>query len=1202
MKLLKISICTLMITMLSIATASAQTISGQVRNAAKSPHHIQTIQDVTVYVRDNPEIKTKTDKEGRYTLKNAPDDGFIVFEKKGFETDMKKINGSELDMSLCIEGLTTISDKAFFYDYMNLDYPGLEKVKEALEKNDILLAKYELIEYYRNRTEPYWGVTPKRGSDWKKQENFSNVQYENEYNHIYAGYDINNADGTMNWEANPYNDNEFKWGLNRMFTLRHMAVAYEATHDSKYAYEYQAECIDWVEKCPKPICRDVTGTWRTIEIGIKNHYCMPDAWYLTLYADEITTESRIIIIKSAIEHMEYLSMYSGSNNWMFFEARGLYTLALLNPEFKKSEYWGQLALSRADSQLKRQFKPDGWHQEQTLNYHMESANALTEIEKVANQNNVQTVMTDSLIKAYDIENHFSLPGIRPIALNDTNSSLDFHSVLRGRAQVVSSYEKRRGADYLFTSSDYRLGTPAENEELVCKIAGNLTMRDYWGRNSTLVYFEGGPSGQGHGWQSRDMLQVVVASKGREMLIEPSIYNYTGEPIPKYFYTSTAHNVALVDGEDQVRRERGMDAEAENFVAYTSQDFDYTTGFYHENFGETTNVKVNQKRKVSFDKNGIVFVTDEFTGDGKHDIIQNWNIAQCKTNLNAETGKFVGTFGDGTGIMLIPLDEKALFADIVEGCLDLSSLRGLVYQSSVSDCEGLQYHFNETDVPLNISTAIIPFEGKVPDVKTTKLECGEGNSCISLKINDNTLYYLTNHEGKSNSFDKFEFDGETAIIRCDSVGAVIDVKKYPENSTLKIQGKEITTPSLFLKGIEGGEIIKGGVTLYCDGASDGTISYYMQNGEEITKIGEAPSSDKFVFDTTNLPNSSQIKLWAEWTNGLEKRKSRVLEDIDITNYIDATSKISLSDRRFVTGGSAYAIYDDTAHFQIALACGNGDSVKGTVKSSTGETVKISAKATSSESAEMTVIINGTEKVVPLKSTFEEYEITKTDGDYSFEIKNSGDKLISLNYLRNEHDGIKRENDKVFRNRFNCTEGGGTCNFGDGSWNSYKLTFDMYFSHIYSAKKNGGLYFGGAEGKLLCYVKPGTNTIDLAIKNGAAVNVMASANYNFDTNTWYSVEYDLTGTDLKVTVWKRGDEKPNSPTAIISNVSDKAGYISFISAFSDCSIDNIIIKNSNGEDIYSNDMEDALSGGLASGFSGASTWAVEDILGFTKNPTN
>src|SRR5690606_37265410 len=55
---------------------------------------------------------------------------------------------------------TALSDRDLFEHKLNLDHPGLEKVRQAVGEGDIALARQELADYYRHRTGRFMPLAP----------------------------------------------------------------------------------------------------------------------------------------------------------------------------------------------------------------------------------------------------------------------------------------------------------------------------------------------------------------------------------------------------------------------------------------------------------------------------------------------------------------------------------------------------------------------------------------------------------------------------------------------------------------------------------------------------------------------------------------------------------------------------------------------------------------------------------------------------------------------------------------------------------------------------------------------------------------------------------------------------------------------------------------------------------------------------------
>jgi hypothetical protein len=77
------------------------------------------------------------------------------------------------------------------------------------------------------------------------------------------------------------------------------------------------------------------------------------------------------------------------------------------------------------------------------------------------------------------------------------------------------------------------------------------MRSGWERKRALALREVGPFGYGH--QHEDKLGVTLTAFGKPLLVEGGVYTYDASEWRRYVLSSRAHNVVLVDGQDQCRR-------------------------------------------------------------------------------------------------------------------------------------------------------------------------------------------------------------------------------------------------------------------------------------------------------------------------------------------------------------------------------------------------------------------------------------------------------------------------------------------------------------------------------------------------------------------------------------------------------------------------------------------------------------------------
>ena len=116
------------------------------------------------------------------------------------------------------------------FGLLNLDYPGLEKVKAACDAGDTLRAAEELLVYYRSRT----GVsTPDLDLEHlslsERERGWADDALEHTF-YVHDGYQPPfNYGKDINWRYWPVQDNELRWQLHRHKWFTPMGKAYRLT-------------------------------------------------------------------------------------------------------------------------------------------------------------------------------------------------------------------------------------------------------------------------------------------------------------------------------------------------------------------------------------------------------------------------------------------------------------------------------------------------------------------------------------------------------------------------------------------------------------------------------------------------------------------------------------------------------------------------------------------------------------------------------------------------------------------------------------------------------------------------------------------------------------------------------------------------------------------------------------------------------------
>ena len=138
------------------------------------------------------------------------------------------------------------------FGLLNLEYPGMEKVKSLHAEGKDADAAEALLQYFKERK----GIRTAEIKDinkvkvTKEQQAWADDALEHTF-FVHKGYQPSfNYGQDINWKYWPVKDNELRWQLHRHKWFVPMGRAYRVSKDEKYAIEWTKQYIDWIRKNP----------------------------------------------------------------------------------------------------------------------------------------------------------------------------------------------------------------------------------------------------------------------------------------------------------------------------------------------------------------------------------------------------------------------------------------------------------------------------------------------------------------------------------------------------------------------------------------------------------------------------------------------------------------------------------------------------------------------------------------------------------------------------------------------------------------------------------------------------------------------------------------------------------------------------------------------------------------------------------------
>lgn len=663
-----------------------------------------------------------------------------------------------------------ITDSEFF-EMLDLDYPGLDKVKAAVSTGDMTVAKHEFAEYLRHRSKPvwpHWLTTFPRGKRTDKTDTIKadrTMQRDLLSVNVYHKYD-----GIIDWTLNPINYREWPWQLNRHWFWTDLGQAYLATGEEKYAQEFVYQMTDWVKQCPVPLVNgNNTETWRTIEAGIRMAQSWPPAYYMFLHSPSFTDEAIITMVKSCTEHARYLMRWPTVGNWLAMESNGLMHVGVLFPEFKEAADWRKTATDRLYEELDRQVYPDGAQIELSTGYHQVSLKNFARALDVALDNSIEmpTDYVAKMGKMIDYDLNIAMPDGYVPGLNDAGRA----SIAEWMKMGLYYFPERKDYEWIATAG--KQGTVPAVGSIALPFCGHLIMRSGWNINDRYMLFDAGPFGYGH--QHEDALSFVIYSYGKYMLIDPGNYPYDSSDWRKYVLSTRAHNTIRVDGLDQHRRQNERSAYVLSKplpISWASDaKFDYALGTYEDGYGSESAIKVKHARNIFFAKPDYWIVIDTLTpsDDKLHHYESMFHLDMTGAEIDSSSKSVHTTATDGPNLSIIPMTDETLSVRVVSGKKE-PTVQGWVQKGSEYDCRPIPtpIFYKEQAGTANMAYVFYPTPKgkKCPVVKVEPLDI-RGAIGMAVHFTNGRIDYYVQAAKRGVKFLDFTSDGSVVYARTEN---------------------------------------------------------------------------------------------------------------------------------------------------------------------------------------------------------------------------------------------------------------------------------------------------------------------------------------------------------------------------------------------------------------------------------------------------
>ncbi len=614
------------------------------------------------------------------------------------------------------------------FNNLNLDYPGLEKVKKAYKKGDLGKACSELLSYYKNgdtvsylrREQPSKGNGTVASADTILKDVITIQGVKGKLPYL--------ANGHRNWYyKGPNNDEEWAWLSNRHSQISLVFGAYLETGNPKYAEYLDLFLRDFIiASWPYPAQKGRGSVWRGLEVAarIKN---WSRIFYGMLNSGYLSPATQLLILSSLPDHADYNRNFHGQNNWLTMEISALATAATNFPEYKKSPEWLDYSINTMAESLKKQVYPDGVQTELTSHYHRVALSCFELFEEICTR--AGKALPEFYVSMLPKMNNYIAYTMRPdgCGLMNNDGDLDYT-----RDAITNSAKKYEQNDWLYIATNGEEGIAPENgASFVSPWAGHLISRSGYGADAQWSFFDIGPWGSGH--QHNDKLHLSVFAYGNDLLVDGGRFAYSGAVADKfrgYARGSQAHNVVLVDGKGQAPGPKLSEKPISEKQYKITPEYDYATASSDKFIDLEGECKHTRTFYYGRGKMWVVIDKIETDSPRKIETLWHWH-PDCNVKVEGQT---VFTDNPKGNLRIIPVGKQNWEINFIKG-QDEPEVQGWysekynTYHPNVASIYSTNIDGNSRFV-----WVLFPSEKVSGNVKAEIVS--EGENEIKIRVNDN----------------------------------------------------------------------------------------------------------------------------------------------------------------------------------------------------------------------------------------------------------------------------------------------------------------------------------------------------------------------------------------------------------------------------------------------------------------------------------
>lgn len=603
------------------------------------------------------------------------------------DDDDELITGGNIDRELLPNTPTDAELDKSLFEVINMDYPGLEKVKEFYETGEYYRAANALLEYYRTRiniNNPNISLFNSSISDFDL--NIADQAINHQF-YVRNFYQNKNSDGVetyysfwdndkkkIDWSKNQdkVTSQEFRYQLHRHQWMLPQAKAYRISNNDKYTQSWIEVYKDWLKTFPYERGtvyppeggseNDKDYQWKGLQVA-ERVLSQIDIMAYFIQSPSFTPEWLTTFLATFEKEIDCIRLnYYQKGNILITQAQAVATAGVLMPEFKDAEIWTMEGINKLKEEMNTQFLTDGVQYELDPSYHIAAIDDFLKIYSVLEANNKQHLLDANFFKKLKQPAHFVMDIIYPDYsidnFNDTRSSSYTKSVLIKNLKKYTQLIAPEDNELLWMATEGKQGQKPTYLYKAYEQAGYYMLRTGWDESSTMMILKNNYNPNNEWHCQPDNGTFGLYHNKRNFFPDAGSYSYDSDNNRKNYRATKNHNTITVQsktiGEEQggVTEGRFLDyIEKDNYSCLITENASYTD--------------ITHRRAVFFVNKEFFVIVDEAYGNVNSSTKVNINFHMLSDTKNptvydeTEDNSYIGahtTFSDENNMLIRTFSE------------------------------------------------------------------------------------------------------------------------------------------------------------------------------------------------------------------------------------------------------------------------------------------------------------------------------------------------------------------------------------------------------------------------------------------------------------------------------------------------------------------------------------------------------------------